>query len=135
MDTATELKYDEDAVIVVKQGEDLIEHSARTIEYIKRRYDDLIILTSKQNQCIDAVREYLVEAYDDLGEHAQEIAELLDIKLTREVEVTVNVEAYVTVTLAVGEDLDDVIPYLDVTFRDTDSITVDGYEMTDWNEQ
>ena len=76
----------------------------------------------------------MIENYDELDEHAKEIADLLDVELTREVEVTITYEVYATVTLGVGEELDDVVCNLDLYARDTDNITIDGQEMTDWSE-
>lgn len=62
----------------------------------------------KTNGQIDNVRDYLIENYDELGDHADEIARLLDIELTNEVTVDVNVTFSVTMTLPMGTDANDV---------------------------
>ena len=63
---------------------------------------------SKYRTQIENVREYLVENYDSLDEHADEIARLLDIELTNEVTVDVNVTFSVTMTLPIGIEADSV---------------------------
>jgi len=62
----------------------------------------------KLNGQIDNVRDYLIENYDELGDHADEIARLLNIELTNEVTVDVNVTFSVTMTLPVGTEADSV---------------------------
>jgi hypothetical protein len=63
---------------------------------------------SKYRTQVENVREYLVENYDDLESHADEIARLLDIELTNEVTVDVNVTFSVTMTLPIGIEADSV---------------------------
>ena len=63
---------------------------------------------SKYRTQIENVREYLIENYDDLESHADEIARLLDIELTNEVTVDVNVTFSVTMTLPIGIEADSV---------------------------
>ena len=63
---------------------------------------------AKLDASIENVREYLVENYEELGEHADEIARLLDIELTNEVTVDVNVTFSVTMTLPIGIEADSV---------------------------
>ncbi|NBW22851.1 MAG: hypothetical protein EBR82_84390 [Caulobacteraceae bacterium] len=62
----------------------------------------------KLNSQIDNVREYLIENYDELGDHADEIARLLDIELTNEVTIDLNVTFSVTMALPVGIGADSV---------------------------
>jgi len=62
----------------------------------------------KLNGQIDNVREYLLENYNELDNHADEIARLLDIELTNEVTVDVNVTFSATITLPMGTDANDV---------------------------
>jgi hypothetical protein len=63
---------------------------------------------AKLDASIENVREYLIENYDELGEHADEIARWLDIELTNEVTVDVNVTFSATMTLPIGIDADSV---------------------------
>lgn len=52
------------------------------------------------------LREYIADNFDDLGEHAEPIAEIFNIELTKEVEVSVRVSYSLTVTVPMnwGED-------------------------------
>jgi hypothetical protein len=54
------------------------------------------------------LREYLVENFDDLGEHAEPIAEIFSIDLTKEVEVSVRVTYSLTVTVPMNWTEDDI---------------------------
>jgi len=84
----------------------------------------------KLNGQIDNVREYLLENYDELDNHADEIARLLDIELTNEVTVDVNVTFSVTMTLPMGTDANDVEGHdfsFDVISENSD------YEITDYD--
>lgn len=78
---------------------------------------------------IQNVREYLIENYEELDEHADEIARLLDIDLTNEVTVDVNVTFSVTMTLPIGIDADSVEGHdfnFDITSENSD------YEIQDY---
>lgn len=91
-------------------------------------------VATRQTNQIDSVKDYLLENYDDLGNHADEIAQLLDIELTREVEYTVTMTATVTVTVAPGEDAESLISdnlYID---SNNGNISVDDYEVDYTNE-
>jgi len=84
----------------------------------------------KLNGQIDNVRDYLIENYDELGNHADEIARLLDIELTNEVTVDVNVTFSVTMTLPMGTEADSVEGYdfsFDVVSENSD------YEIQDYD--
>ena len=52
----------------------------------------------------DKVRTYLIENYDELGDHAVEIADLLDIELTRTYDITVTVSHSFSVEVSVDEE-------------------------------
>ena len=54
------------------------------------------------------MREYIVENFDDLGEHAEPIAEIFSIDLTKEVEVSVRVTYSLTVTVPLGWTEDEI---------------------------
>lgn len=61
----------------------------------------------KTNGQIEKVKEYLIENYEELDEHAEAIANLLDIELSREVEFEMTVTITGTIILPVGKDFDD----------------------------
>jgi hypothetical protein len=71
---------------------------------------------------VEHVKEYLLEAYDDLGESAQEIADWLDIELTKDVSVTVTVEFEVQLSVKPDEDLDDILMNLEYSMENHDSV-------------
>jgi porphobilinogen deaminase len=77
----------------------------------------------------DEVKDYLIENYDDLGHHADEIATLLDIELEREVTYSVSMSCSVTVTVKCGEDGEDLITenlYID---SNDGNISIDDYNV------
>jgi len=84
----------------------------------------------KLNGQIDNVRDYLIENYDELDSHADEIARLLDIELSRTVTVDVNVTFSTTIELEVGKDADD-LGYFDFDFT-IDSASTD-FEISDYD--
>ena len=91
-------------------------------------------VATRQTNQIDSVKDYLLENYDDLGNHADEIAQLLDIELTREVEYTVTMTATVTVTVAPGEDAESLISDNLYIESNNGNISVDDYEVDYTNE-
>ena len=104
------------------------------LAYAKSRRDTLVSVCNTQTSAIESVKEYLLDNYDDLGNHADEIASLLDIELTREVEYSVTMTATVTVTVAPGDDAESIISdnlYID---SNSGSISVDDYEVDYSNE-
>lgn len=54
------------------------------------------------------LREYIVDNFDDLGEHAEPIAEIFNIELTKEVEVSVRVSYSLTVTVPLNWTEDEI---------------------------
>ena len=127
-------RYDSTAVIILSTNEDFVEKSAMDINYDLRRLDSFRSIANTQTANIDSVKEYLLENYEDLGNHADEIASLLDIELTREVEYTVTMTATVTVTVAPGDDAESLISdnlYID---SNNGNISVDDYEVDYSNE-
>jgi uncharacterized membrane-anchored protein YhcB (DUF1043 family) len=91
-------------------------------------------VATRQTNMIESVKEYLLDNYDELESHADEIASLLDIELTREVEYTVTMTATVTVTVAPGDDAESLIS--DNLFIDSNNgnISVDDYAVDYSNE-
>lgn len=83
---------------------------------------------------IDSLKEYLIDNYDSLEMHADEIAEMFDIDLSREVTYTVSLSATVTVSVKPGEDAESLITdnlYVESNHGD---ISVDDYEIDYTNE-
>ena len=111
--TSEELVYDPYAKIVVNVSpsyssvtpEVLEAHQVTSLKNNEEIRKQRII---KVNGQIDNVRDYLLENYNELDNHADEIARLLDIELTNEVTVDVNVTFSVTMTLPMGTDANDV---------------------------
>jgi len=100
----------------------------------KAHRDSYSAVATRQTNMIESVKEYLLDNYDELESHADEIASLLDIELTREVEYTVTMTATVTVTVAPGDDAESIISdnlYID---SNSGSISVDDYEVDYSNE-
>jgi hypothetical protein len=54
------------------------------------------------------LREYIVDNFDDLGEHAEPIAEIFSIDLTKSVEVEVKMTYSLTVTVPLGWTEDEI---------------------------
>ena len=89
------------------------------------------------NKNNDAVEQYLIDNYDELGEHADKIAELLGFTLSREVELEITATFRVTVELERGIDPYDIDAYdfgFDITSYEheiqndeTTAICIDGY--------
>ena len=98
---------------------------------LRNSYSQMV--TSRDNM-IEAVKEYLLDNYDELESHADEIASLLDIELTREVEYSVTMTATVTVTVAPGDDAESIISDNLYIESNSGSISVDDYEVDYSNE-
>ena len=96
--------------------------SAHEISTLSRNERHLGNRVKEFGSSIEKVKEYLVENYDELELHADEIARLLRIELTNTVEVTFQVEVTATVTLPVGKDFDDLSEYdFEVTIESSNS--------------
>ena len=123
-----DIKYDGHATIVINESDSAWDEpkpklmSAQDISTgmrsSKKTNEELFELRRK----IEHVKEYLLEAYDDLGESAQEIADWLDIELTKDVSVTVTVEFEVQLSVKPDEDLDDILMNLDYSMENHDSV-------------
>lgn len=126
--------YDLNATILIQVGSEFVEKNALEVEYGFKRLDSFRAIANSQTYNIEAVKEYLIDNYDDLGSHADEIATLLELELTREIEYTVTMSATVTVTVAPGEDADSLI--IDNLYIDShnSNICVDDYEVDSTNE-
>ena len=91
-------------------------------------------MVTRRDNSIESVREYLIDNYDDMEMHADAIAELLDIELTREVEYTVTLSATVTVTVKPGDDAEQIISENLYVDSNGGSVSVDDYEVDYSNE-
>jgi hypothetical protein len=123
-----DIKYDGHATIVINESDTAWDEakpklmSAQDISTgmrtSKRISQELFDIKKK----IEHVKEYLLEAYDDLGESAQEIADWLDIELTKDISVTVTVEFEVQLSVKPDEDLDDILMNLEYSMETSDAV-------------
>jgi len=130
---AGELKplYDPKATIVVRKGYyygtpsdskfDL--ENADDISRTYWRLDALQETNNRNSRAQDKVKDYLVENYDEIGEeHATEIANILGIDLSKEVEVEFTVTIKATISMPVNEDVSDLSVYdFDITLESNES--------------
>lgn len=117
-----ELVYDPNAMVIVNYNDTLRMVEPRQVRAEVATYwaREWVAERDKRREyaaALDKVREYLVENYDELELHADEIADLLGIELEREVSVRLTIEVTATVTLKAGETLQEAI--------DGDYFTVD----------
>jgi hypothetical protein len=133
MNTEGQEPYNNTAVILLElptgSSTEFVQKTAMDIEYAYKRLDSFRSIANNQTSQIEAVKQYLIENYDDLELHADEIAALLDIELTREVEYTVSMTATVTVTVGVGQDPDDLISSNLYIESNDSNVTVDSYDV------
>jgi hypothetical protein len=131
-----ELTYDPYAKIVVNVHQPVYSGTtpkvleAHEVTSLHNNFDARTKRVVKLESQIENVREYLVENYDELDEHADEIARLLGIELTNEVTVDVNVTFSVTMTLPIGIEADSVEGHdfnFDITSENSD------YEIQDYD--
>jgi porphobilinogen deaminase len=121
-------RYDSTAMIVLNPSE-YIEKSAIDLNFDLRRLDSYRSIANTQTSNIDSVKDYLIENYEELGDHADHIASLLDIELEREVTYSVSMSCSVTVTVKCGEDGEDLITenlYIDSS---DGNISIDDYNV------
>ena len=135
--TPEPLSYDSEAKIVINESNSFYENDfkLRTAGELGRAWRDNIsnsaLLRQKRIE-VEKVKEYLVENYDELEDHADEIAELLGITLEKTVEVTFQVEITATISLPIGKDFRDLSEYdfdVELTCNDSD-YEVEGYDAT-----
>lgn len=131
-----ELTYDPYAKIVINTHkpayagvtpEVLEAHQVTSLSNNERIRRDLV---TKYENSIDKVRDYLIENLDELEEYAVEIARLLDIELSRTVEVEVNVTYNLTVELEAGKDVSDLNEWdFDLTISESNN----DFEISDYS--
>ena len=112
--------YDANKTVIIKKG--YYHESPANIEYaevnageISRTYWRVGALTETNNRnsrTVDAVKDYLVENFEDIGEeHATEIANLLGVDLSKTIEVVFDVTIRATISVPVNKDVEDLSVY------------------------
>ena len=135
-----DIKYDGHATIVINEGEFAVGEikpklmSAQDISTMMRGLKNTNQEFFDLKRKIEHVKEYLLEAYDDLGESAQEIADWLDIELTKDVSVTVTVEFEVQLSVKPDEDLDDILMNLEYSMETSDAVIEHYTGDVTWKE-
>ena len=136
---AGELKplYDPKATIVVRKGyyygtpsDSKFElENADDISRAFWRVDALQSTNNSNSRAQDKLKDYLVENFDEIGEeHANAIANIFGMDLSKEVEVEFNVTIKATVSMPVNEDVSDLSIYdFDITIESNES----KYEILD----
>lgn len=136
-DTSSKLvakKYEDSNLIYVEVSPVDVNDLYSEVARAKAHRDSYSAVATRQTNMIESVKEYLLDNYDELESHADEIASLLDIELTREVEYTVTMTATVTVTVAPGDDAESIISDNLYIESNSGSISVDDYEVDYSNE-
>jgi hypothetical protein len=141
--TTESLSYDPDAKIVINRGDFYNQNWAEVTAYeataVFRSEKSLSMSNSDKTNKINRVKEYLIENYQELDEHANDIAELLGIELTKTVQVALTVELDLTIRVPVGEDIDDIMQGIEVevtTGWDTEAeLEASDVRSTDWTEE
>lgn len=122
-------QYDHWAPVVLELDGEFVSKTVSDLEYAYKRVDSYRSISNTMTTNIESVKNYLIENYDDLGHHADEIATLLDIELEREVTYSVSMSCSVTVTVKMGEDAEDLISenlYIDSS---DGNINIDDYNI------
>ena len=136
-DTSSKLvakKYEDSNLIYVEVSPVDVNDLYSEVARAKAHRDSYSAVATLQTNMIESVKEYLLDNYDELESHADEIASLLDIELTREVEYSVTMTATVTVTVAPGDDAESIISDNLYIESNSGSISVDDYEVDYSNE-
>lgn len=131
-----EVSYDPYAKIVVNKKADyystgeFAEMTAYELSSIVRNETIHRTENVKRSNAIGEVQDYLVDNYDDLESHADAIAELLGLSLTKTVEVEVNVTFTITAEVKAGVDVDTIDEY---NLEFTLDSTTDDFEISDYS--
>jgi len=123
--------YDPKATIVVRKGyyygtpsDSKFElENADDISRAFWRVDALTSTNNSNSKAQDKLKDYLVENFDEIGEeHANAIADIFGMDLSKEVEVEFNVTIKATVSMPVNEDVSDLSIYdFDITIESNES--------------
>jgi len=131
-----EVSYDPYAKIVINKKPDyystgeFVEMTGYELSSIVRNETIYRTENVKRSNAINDVEGYLVENYDDLESHADAIAELLGLSLTKTVEIEVNVTFNITAELKAGTDVDTIDEY---NLEFTVDSTTDDFEISDYS--
>jgi hypothetical protein len=120
--TVTEYKpeYDPNAKILIKKGyyynslanAEFAEVNADDVSRTYWQKDALKETNDRTGRAFDKVKEYLVENFDEIGEeHANEIARIMGIDLTKTVDVEFIVSIKATLSIPVNKDVSDISVY------------------------
>lgn len=78
------------------------------LEELKSKSSNYLERLQQSRANVASLEEYIKDNYEDLGEHAQPIAEIFNIELTKTLEVQVKVSYSVTVTVPLNWDEDNI---------------------------
>ena len=131
--------YDPKATLVIKKGYYYASPSESRYELensddISRafwRVDALTETNNRNSRAQDKLKDYLVENFDEIGEeHANEIATIMGIELSKSVEVEFNVTIRATLSMPVNKDVSDLSTYdFDVEISSNES----DYEIEEFD--
>ena len=112
--------YDPKATMLVRKGyyygtPSEARYEVENADDISRtfwRVDALTETNNRNSRAQDKLKDYLVENFDEIGEeHANEIANIFGIELSKTVEVIFDVTIRATVSIPVNKDVDDLSAY------------------------
>lgn len=113
-------EYDPKATIVVRKGyyygtpsDSKFEvENADDISRAFWRVDALTSTNNSNSKAQDKLKDYLVENFDEIGEeHANEIANIFGMDLSKTVDVEFNVTIKATISIPVNKDVSDLSVY------------------------
>ena len=120
--------YDESAYLVINENPSYygevkaVSMSAKELSMSVRNSKIYGERNDKHLKNIASVETYLKEWYEELGDHADEIAALLEIDLVNEVEVTFDVTITAVIRIPLKSSVDDLSEYdFDVTIQSNES--------------
>jgi hypothetical protein len=111
--------YDANKTLIIKKGYYYaspanLEYAEVNADDVSRTYwqkDALQETNNRNSKAQDAVKDYLVENYDELEDHADEIAKLLGIDLSKTVDVEFIVTIKASISIPVNKDVSDLSTY------------------------
>jgi hypothetical protein len=131
--------YDPNKTIIIKKGYYYaspanLEYANVNADEVSKTYwqkDALQETNNRNSKAYDKVKEYLVENFDEIGEeHANEIARIMCIDLTKTVDVEFIVSIKATLSIPVNKDVSDISVYdFDVEISSNES----DYEVEEFD--
>ena len=113
-------EYDPKATMLVRKGyyygtPSEARYEIENADDISRtfwRVDALTETNNRNSKAQDKLKDYLVENFEDIGEeHANEIAEIMGIELSKTIEVVFDVTIRATISVPVDKDVNDLSAY------------------------